>query len=119
MKLLLDEQICGKIAERLRDRGHDVVAVTADPGLAGSSDSDVFEAAQAQERAVVTYNRDDFLTIVRRYGQESRNHHGLVIVNANRHPNDQFSHLVNALDGLLRSFAPYPSFVTWLRDEPR
>lgn len=119
MKLLLDEQISDKVAARLRDRGHDVVAVTADPGLAGSSDPDVFEAAQAQERAIVTYNRDDFLAIVRRYGQERSNHHGLVIVHPNRHPNDQLSRLVNALDGFLKSFVPYPSFVTWLKDKPR
>ncbi|MGH2798844.1 MAG: DUF5615 family PIN-like protein [Thermoleophilaceae bacterium] len=116
MKLLLDEQISGKVAERLGDRGHDVGAVTSDPNLAGSSDPDVFAAAQVQERAVVTYNRDDFLALAQHYGQVGREHHGLVIVNPKRHPNDQFSRLVNALDKLLTSFSPYPSFVTWLKD---
>jgi hypothetical protein len=35
VKLLLDEQISGKVAERLRDRGHDVTATTDDPSLRG------------------------------------------------------------------------------------
>jgi Trk K+ transport system NAD-binding subunit len=33
VKLLLDEQISGNVADRLRGRGHDVVAITADPSL--------------------------------------------------------------------------------------
>lgn len=52
MKVLLDEQISGKVAERLRDRGHDVIATTAAPSLRGFSDPDLFEAAQRQGRAL-------------------------------------------------------------------
>lgn len=44
MKLLLDEQISGKVAERLRGRGHDVVAVTDEPDLRGMRDPDLFES---------------------------------------------------------------------------
>jgi hypothetical protein len=47
LKLLLDEQISGKVADRLRDQGHDVVAVTDETLLRGLGDSDVFEIAQA------------------------------------------------------------------------
>ena len=72
MKLLLDEQISGKVAERLRDRGHDVTATTDDPGLRGLSDPDLFEVAQQQGRALVTYNRVDFEPIIREYAELKR-----------------------------------------------
>ncbi|HMI80245.1 MAG TPA: DUF5615 family PIN-like protein [Solirubrobacterales bacterium] len=67
VKLLLDEQISGKVAERLRDRGHDVTAATDDPSLRGLRDPDLFEVAQQQDRALVTYNRVDFEPIIREY----------------------------------------------------
>jgi predicted nuclease of predicted toxin-antitoxin system len=47
VKLLLDEQISGRVAERLRKRGRDVVATTDEPALRGLGDSDLFEVAQA------------------------------------------------------------------------
>jgi predicted nucleic acid-binding protein len=37
-----------------------VIATTADPSLRGLGDPDLFEVAQQQGRAVVTYNRADF-----------------------------------------------------------
>jgi hypothetical protein len=84
VRLLLDEQISGKVADRLRDRGHDVAAATADPGLRGLSDPDLFGVAQQQGRAMVTYNRPDFEAIVREYAETDREHHGLVIVHPTR-----------------------------------
>lgn len=65
MRLLLDEQISGKVAERLRDRGHHVTAATDDPSRRGLSDPDLFEMAQQQDRVLVTYNRVDFEPIIR------------------------------------------------------
>ncbi len=41
MKLLLDEQISGKVAERLRGKDRDVIAVAAEAALRGVSDPDV------------------------------------------------------------------------------
>lgn len=116
MRLLLDEMISGGVAERLTARGHDVTAVVADPTLRGSSDPDLFASAQAQARAVATYNREDFLALAQAYGQTGRDHHGLVIINPIRHPNDQISRLVNALDAFLGTFRDYPGFVAWLQD---
>lgn len=116
MKLLLDEMISDQVAERLRHRGHDVISATADPSLRGSSDPDLFAAAQEQERILATYNRDDFLAIVQRYAEEGREHHGLLIVHPKRHPNDQFARLADALDSFMMTFTPQPSFVAWLAD---
>jgi hypothetical protein len=119
VKLLLDEQISGKIADRLRDRGHDVTAATDDPGLRGLSDPDLFEVAQRQGRALVTYNRVDFEPITRDYAQASREHHGLVIVHPRRFPSSEFTRLTAALEGLLVEPDLGRSFLVWLQEKRR
>jgi len=116
VKLLLDEQISGKVAERLRKKGHDVVATTAEPTLRGLSDPDLFEAAQAQKRVLVTYNRADFEAIVREYAAAGRGHSGLVIVHPTRFPSHEFARLSKALAKFAESFPASQSFVTWLQD---
>ena len=45
MRLLLDEMLSARIAEQLRDRGHDVTAVDGSPHLRGLADPDLFEHA--------------------------------------------------------------------------
>lgn len=116
MKLLLDEQISGKVAERLRDRGHDVVATTDDPALRGLTDPDLFEAAERQGRALVTYNRSDFEPIVREFAYLNRDHHGLVIVHPTRFPTREFTRLAKALEGLLGGPSMGKSFLVWLQE---
>jgi hypothetical protein len=116
VKLLLDEQISGKVAERLRKQGCDVVATTDEPPLRGLSDPDLFEVAQVQERVVVTYNRPDFEAIVREYAEAGRGHQGLVIVHPTRFPSHEFSRLTKALVKLIEAPAPGKSFLIWLQD---
>jgi hypothetical protein len=115
VKLLLDEQISGKVAERLRGRGHDVAAATDDPGLRGLSDPDLFEVAQRQGRALVTYNRVDFEPIIREYARMDREHHGLVIVHPTRFPSWEFGRLVAAIEDLVAGADPGMSFLVWLQ----
>lgn len=117
MKLLLDEQISGKVAERLRD--HDAIAATADPSLRGLSDPDLFEMAQRQDRALVTYNHADFEAIVREYAETSREHHGLVIVHPTRFPSWEFARLAAAVEGLLQGPGLGRSFLVWLQEPGR
>lgn len=116
MKLLLDEQISGKVAKRLRGRGHDVLTVTADPALRGLADPDLFETAQRQKRTVVTYNRADFEALIREYAAANHEHHGLVIVHPIRFPSQEFSRLATALAAFMDTFPPGKSFVTWLQE---
>lgn len=115
MKALLDEQISGKVAERLRDRGHDVTAATDDPSLRSVGDPDLFEVAQQQARALVTYNRVDFESIIREYARMDRGHHGLVIIHPTRFPSREFARLTAAIEDLLTGPVLGPSFVVWLR----
>jgi predicted nuclease of predicted toxin-antitoxin system len=114
VKLLLDEQISGKVADRLHKLGLDAVAATVDPTLRGLSDPDLFAAAQQQERAVVTYNRSDFDVIVRDYVTAGHEHHGLIIVHPVRFPNSEFSRLVKALAN--QTLPPGGNFIVWLQD---
>ena len=92
-----------------------MIATTADPTLRGLSDPDLFEVAQEQERAVVTYNRADFEAIVRDWAEVNREHHGLVIVHPTRFPSWESARLVEALDAFLNGSSPTKSFVVWLR----
>jgi Domain of unknown function (DUF5615) len=116
VKLLLDEQISGKVAERFRDRGHDVTAATDDPSLRGPSDPDLFEVAQQQGRALVTYNRVDFEPIVREYAQMDREHHGLVIVHPTRFPSREFARMAAAIQRLVEGPTLGRSFLIWLQE---
>ena len=56
MRLLLDEHFSRHIAEQLRTRGHDAVAVGERADLAGLADDELFAAAQQERRAIVTEN---------------------------------------------------------------
>ena len=62
MKLLLDEMYAPAVAEQLRARGHDVVSVH-DPewrALEGKPDEEVWRAALADDRVLVSENVQDF-----------------------------------------------------------
>jgi hypothetical protein len=117
VKLLLDEQISDKVAERLRDRGHDVIATTAEPSLRGLSDPDLFEFAQRESRTLVTYNRADFEVIIRAYTEASHQHHGLVIVHPKRFPSWEFARLADALAAFLVGPDLGQSFLVWLQED--
>jgi hypothetical protein len=117
VKLLLDEMISVGVAEQLRSRDRDVEAVSERRELRGLSDADLFELAQIAERSVVTYNRDDFLELDRRYRGENRQHLGIVILNPRRFPQGSASvgALVMSLDRLIAAGPPYDSFIHWLQ----
>ena len=55
MKWLIDEMLPPTVADELRDRGHDAVAVL-EMEMQGAPDADVFELAVKEQRVVVTEN---------------------------------------------------------------
>jgi uncharacterized protein with PIN domain len=115
VKLLLDEQISGKVAIRLRGLGHDVVAVAELQKMRSRPDVDVFELAQREGRAVVTYDREDFEGLIRGYADARLLHHGLVIVLSAVISSDEFARLTAALAALLDGPDLGSSFVIWLK----
>jgi predicted nuclease of predicted toxin-antitoxin system len=117
VRLLLDEMLSAAIAEQLRDRGHDAIAVDESLSLRGLPDGDLFAHAQREQRALATYNRDDFLVLDREYRDRGSNHHGIVILNPRRFSQGKstIGKLVVALAAFVASGPPYPSFVHWLQ----
>lgn len=107
MRLLLDETIFATVAEQLRARGHDVVAVQ-DPDLRhlrGVDDCVLLDHAAEERRAVVTDNIPDFVRCHQRRVDRDRPHHGLLLF-ANdsfpRHRHEAFvGQLVVALEDQL------------------
>jgi len=53
VKIKLDENVHGDVAESLREQGHDVATVY-DEQLAGRSDADIATAVKAEKRCLVT-----------------------------------------------------------------
>jgi hypothetical protein len=74
------------IADQLRIRGHDVIAVTERSELRSLPDAAVFAAAQRERRAVVTENVADFIPLANETDQRGEAHHGLVVVDPSRYP---------------------------------
>jgi hypothetical protein len=101
--LLLDEMLSGVIAEQLRARGHDVVAVVDDTALTGLPDDQVLEAATAAGRALVTANIKDFVPLDRRRRAAGHPHGGLLLVSSKSIPSGRtfIGAVVAALDQLL------------------
>jgi hypothetical protein len=60
VRLLLDEMFSPVIARRLRERGHDVLAVKERPDWQALPDADVLSVARRERRAVVTDNLRDY-----------------------------------------------------------
>lgn len=93
------------------------MAVDERPDLRGLPDGELLERAQEDGRTVVTYSREDFLTLDRRYRADGREHHGIVILHPRRFPQGPgtVGALVTSLDRFIRVGAPYPGFVHWLQ----
>jgi predicted nuclease of predicted toxin-antitoxin system len=102
-RLLLDEMFSGIIAAQLRAKGHDVVAVVADPALAGLADDQILAQATAAGRVLVTANIKDFMPLDARYRAASQSHAGLILVSAKTFPQDRSftAAITSALSALL------------------
>ena len=106
------------IAEQLRERGHDVVAVSERAGLRGAPDTEVFAVALQEGRALVT---DDigFRLLESERRAHGDIHHGVVFTSNKRGQPWTVGRLVHALDRFLSGeatgLARTPSFTHWLR----
>lgn len=102
-RLLLDEMFSGAIAAQLCAKGHDVVAIVADPALAGLADDQILAHATAAGRVLVTANIKDFMPLDARYRAASQSHAGLILVSTKTFPQDRSftAAITSALSALL------------------
>jgi hypothetical protein len=105
--LLLDEMFSGLIAEQLRAKGHDVIAVVTDPALLGLPDDRVLAHAADTGRALVTANIKDFLPLDARYRAASQTHAGLILVSTKTFPQDRT--FTTAVTGALSAILDQPA----------
>ena len=117
MKLLLDEMLPYAVAEQLRSRGHDVVAVTERTDLRARSDVAIFDFAQQENRAVVTENVEDCRTLAATLARSDDGHSGWVLTSSRTFPRGHprtIGRLVTALDRFLTNPPEGQSWERWL-----
>jgi predicted nuclease of predicted toxin-antitoxin system len=114
--LLLDEMLSPVIAEELREKGHDVTALLADPTAIGLPDGAVLARATAEERALVTRNIKDFVPLDAQRRATGNPHHGLVLISTRTFPEDRgaIPALIRSLDRFLTTGAVGPAEVVVL-----
>jgi predicted nuclease of predicted toxin-antitoxin system len=95
VKLYLDEDISPKVSVILRKRGIDAVSAH-EAGMLEASDEEQLSFAAADRRAIVTRNRDDFITLTVQFFEDLKPHKGLIIV-PHIIPGSEFSKLAAQL----------------------
>lgn len=120
MKALLDEQLSPRIAELLRDRGHDVQAVVDRRDLAGRSDRVIVEIAASEERAVITNNVKDFRPLAAERLARGEAHAGLILLPSTRtRTRGALEMLANAIEQILRQHPDgMPATERWIPPAP-
>ena len=104
MRLLLDEHYTKQIAEKLRDRGHAVVAVTERTELIGLSDQQLFELMATERRAIVTENWAHFSLLMTQAAEDGVDHYGILFTSAKALPRGKrtIGRFVRVLDKFLQ-----------------
>lgn len=102
MRLLIDEMWPAVLAEQLRERGHDVVAVLERDELRHAPDEAVFEAARREGRAVFTENVADYVPLANYSLEHSEGFFGLVLTSDRAYPRGHPRTLGRALQALDR-----------------
>jgi len=102
VKLYLDEDISPKVAVVLRKKGLEAVSAH-EIGMLEASDEQQLSFAADEERAMVTRNRDDFITLTVRFFEDLKPHHGLIIV-PHTIPGSEFSKLAALLEKFSKDY---------------
>jgi predicted nuclease of predicted toxin-antitoxin system len=117
VRLLLDEMFSPAIAAKLRELGHDVVAVADSPDLRSKADEEIFAWASAEKRWLLTENVKDFRPIMLRALQAGPPGCGLLFTSSRSFPRSRKnpSPLIAALDAWLTAGPPAtPVTESWL-----
>jgi len=123
VRLLLDELYAKKIAEQLRELGHDVVAVKERPELEGLKDEQLFEVMATEQRAIVTENWPDFDRLTREAAESGATHYGVLFTSRRQLPRsrDTIGLYVRVLGDFLQRHPGVDALLnssSWLPDQP-
>ena len=109
MRLLLDANLSPRgIAGRLREAGHDVLALAENADFEGLADPQVLELAATEQRVLVTRNSRDFAPLAREWAEAQRTHAGLILIWTLDH--SQFTEIVA---GIERYLERWPTQEQW------
>jgi hypothetical protein len=105
VRLVLDEHYSSQIAQQLRDRAHDVVAVT-ETELVEQSDDDVWSWMASEKRGLLTENVADFMPLVQRAAAGGEHHYGVIFSSPHSMPRSRatIGRFVEALEELLHRY---------------
>ena len=120
MRLLLDEHLSPDIADALRERGHDVVAIEERSDWLQLTDDQVIQLAHRERRGVVTNNLRDYRPRAAALVASGEGHWGMVFVPGSyRRSRRDTGRIVMALEAIL-SARPEDDGLsnqeTWLTD---
>lgn len=90
MRLLLDEHFSATIAQELRRKRIDAVAIQQErPDLQQQSDEAILRTAELEHRVVVTNNVRHFARLVEEFGLRGEGHHGVIFTSDVTFPRDR------------------------------
>lgn len=112
--LLLDGYFPPVLAELVRRSGFDVTGVSETPAMRGASDPEVYQAAIAQRRRVVTENVRDFRPLLVSAISAGAPVAPLLLTTAKRHPRSDIGSLAAALCAWLERADPPRQPEEWL-----
>jgi hypothetical protein len=120
VRLCLDEHYSVRIAEELRRRQHDVVAVKERLELIAVSDPELWAALQGERRALLTENVADFMPLIHETTAASGDYWGVVFSSARSMPRgaNTIGLFVERLDDLMRRYPGEDDFrnrTEWLQ----
>jgi predicted nuclease of predicted toxin-antitoxin system len=100
LRLLLDANLSSRgIAARLREAGHDVLALAEEAAFEGLSDPQVLALAASEQRICVTRNSRDLAPLAREWAEAQRPHAGLILIWTLDH--SQFAEIVAGVEHYL------------------
>jgi len=98
MKFCLDEQMSRRVAEQLRKKGCDAIAITETHlGHRNTPDEAVLSWAILERRALVTYNIHDFAPLMAQMYALGREHWGVILISERSIPQAEIGRQVSAL----------------------
>jgi hypothetical protein len=111
LKLLLDEHVSPRVAEGLsrRERSLLVCSLSEWQGgrFVGVSDEELLKAATVERLTLVTYDRRTIPRLLKRWGEEEREHSGVVFVDDSTIPASDIGGLVRSLHTLWEEAAQW------------